>query len=116
MDDIYKNIEEYNPNKEGKILTVFDDIIADMLSSKSLQQIIAWLFTKGRKRSISLVFIMQSYFATLKNARINSTHFLLCKFQANESFNKFHSILYHILTLKTLLIFTKKIMQNHILL
>ena len=41
MDDIYKNIEEYNPNKDGKILTVFDDIIADMLSSKSLQQIIA---------------------------------------------------------------------------
>ena len=41
MDDTYKNIEEYNPNKEGKILNVFDDIIADMLSSKSLQQIIA---------------------------------------------------------------------------
>ena len=41
MHDIYKNIEEYNPNKEGKISTVFDDITADMLSSKSLQQIIA---------------------------------------------------------------------------
>ena len=66
MHDIYKNIEEYHPNKEGKISTVFDDITADMLSSKSLQQIIAWLFTKGRKWSISLVFIMQSYFATLK--------------------------------------------------
>ena len=34
MDDIYKNIEEYNPNKERKILIVYDDIIADMLSSK----------------------------------------------------------------------------------
>ena len=36
MDDIYKNIEEYNPNKKRKILIVFDDVIADMFSSKKL--------------------------------------------------------------------------------
>ena len=36
MDGIYKNIEEYNPNKKGKILTVFDDMISDMLSNKKL--------------------------------------------------------------------------------
>ena len=34
MDDIYKNIEEYNPNKKREILIVFDDMIADMLSDK----------------------------------------------------------------------------------
>ena len=34
MDDIYKNIEEYNPNKKRKILILFDDMIADMLSNK----------------------------------------------------------------------------------
>ena len=34
MDDIYKNIEDYNPNKKRKILIVFDDMIADMLSNK----------------------------------------------------------------------------------
>ena len=34
MVDIYKNIEDYNPNKELKILIVFDDLIADMLSNK----------------------------------------------------------------------------------
>ena len=34
MDDIYKNIEEYNPSKKRKILIVFDDMIADMLSNK----------------------------------------------------------------------------------
>ena len=34
MDNIYKNIVEYNPNKKRKILTVFDDMIADMLSNK----------------------------------------------------------------------------------
>ena len=37
MNDVYKNIEEYNPNKECKILIVFDDdIIADMLSNEKL--------------------------------------------------------------------------------
>ena len=37
MDDIYKNIEEYNLNKKRKILIVFDDmIIADMLSNNKL--------------------------------------------------------------------------------
>ena len=36
MADIYKNIEEYNPNKKREILIIFDDIIADMLSNKKL--------------------------------------------------------------------------------
>ena len=35
MDDIYKNIEEHNPNKKRKILVIFDDMIADMLSNKN---------------------------------------------------------------------------------
>ena len=34
MDDIYKNIEEYNPNKKCKILIVFDDMIADTFGHK----------------------------------------------------------------------------------
>ena len=38
MDDIYKNIEEYNPNQKRLILSVFDDMIADMLSNKNLIQ------------------------------------------------------------------------------
>ena len=38
MDDIYKNIEENNPNKNLKILIVFDDMIADMLSKKTIIQ------------------------------------------------------------------------------
>ena len=37
MDDIYKNIDEYNPNKKRKILIVFDDMIADMLTNKKSQ-------------------------------------------------------------------------------
>ena len=38
MDDIYKNIEEYNPHKKRKLIIVFDDMIADMLSRKTLIQ------------------------------------------------------------------------------
>ena len=63
MNDIYKNIEEYNPNKKRKILTVFDDMVADMLSSKKLNLIVAKSIIRGRKGNISLVFITKSYFA-----------------------------------------------------
>ena len=41
MNDIYENIEEYNLNKERKILAMFYDKITDMLSNKNLQQIVA---------------------------------------------------------------------------
>ena len=61
MDNIYKNIEEYNPNKKGKILTVFDDMISDILSNKKLSPVVTELFKRGRKLNISLVFITQSY-------------------------------------------------------
>ena len=58
MDDIYKNIEKYSPNKKRKILIVFDDIIADMLSNKRLNPIVTELFIRGRKLNICLVFIL----------------------------------------------------------
>ena len=71
VDGIYKNIEEYNPNKNKKILTVFDDMIADILSNKKLNPVVTELFIRGRKLNISLVFITQSYFAVPKNIRLN---------------------------------------------
>ena len=71
VDGIYKNIEEYNPNKNQKILTVFDDMIADILSNKKLNPVVTELFIRGRKLNISLVFITQSYFAVPKNIRLN---------------------------------------------
>ena len=61
MDEIYKNIEEYDPSKDRNILIVFDDMITDMLSNKNLNPIVTELFIKGRKLNISLVFITQSY-------------------------------------------------------
>ena len=66
MNDVYKNIEKYNPNKKRKILIVFDDVIADMLSNKILHPIVTELFIRGRKLNISLVFITQSYFVVQK--------------------------------------------------
>ena len=61
MDKIYKNIEEYNPNKKRKILIVLDYVIADMLSNKKLNPIVTELSIRGRKLNISLAFITQSY-------------------------------------------------------
>ena len=55
MDEIYKNIEEYNPNVKRKILIVFDDMIADMLSNKNLNPAVTELFIIRRKLTISLV-------------------------------------------------------------
>ena len=57
MVDIYKNIKDYNPNIKQKILTIFDDIIADMLSNKKLNPIVTEFFIRDRKLNISLVFI-----------------------------------------------------------
>ena len=79
MDDIYKNIDKYNPNKKRKILIVFDDMIADMLCNKKLNPIVTELFNRGRKLSIFLVFMKQSYFAVPNNIGLNSTHYFIMK-------------------------------------
>ena len=79
IDDIYKNTEEYNPNKKCKILIIFDDMMADMLSNKKLNPVTTELFIRGRKSNISLVFITQSYFAVPKIIRLNSTHYFIMK-------------------------------------
>ena len=67
MDGVFKNIEEYNPNKKRKILIVFDDMIADILSNKKLNPILTELFIRGRKLNISLVFLTESYFTVPQN-------------------------------------------------
>ena len=48
MVDIYKDIDYYNPNKKRKILIVFDDLIADMLSNKKINPIVTELIIRGR--------------------------------------------------------------------
>ena len=79
MQDVHKNIDDYNPRKKCKVLIVFDDMIADMINNKMLDTIVTELYIRGRKLNISIVFIMQSYFKVPKDVRLNSTHFLIMK-------------------------------------
>ena len=60
MQDVYRNIDEYNVDKERKILIVFGNMIADMIKNKKLNSIVTELFIRGKKLNISLVFITQS--------------------------------------------------------
>ena len=79
MNDVYENIGFYNPNRQRKVLIVFDDMIADIMGNKKFQSIIKELFIRCRKINISLVFITQSYFSVPKDVRLNSTPYLIMK-------------------------------------
>ena len=76
MRNVYKNIDDYNPEKENKTLIAFDDMTADMIQNKKLNSIVTDLFIRGRKLNICFVFITQSYFKVPKDVRLNTTHFL----------------------------------------
>ena len=79
MDDVLDDIDNYNKNRDKKVLIVFDDMIADIMRGTKLKSIIKELFIRCRKLNISIVFITQSYFRTPKDARLNSTHCILKK-------------------------------------
>ena len=79
MDDVYNNIDDYNPKRKRKILVVFDDMIADIMTNKRFQAIIKELFIRCRKLNIFLVLITQSYFSAPKEVGLNSTHYLILK-------------------------------------
>ena len=72
IDDVYDNINDYNPDRQSNILIVFDDMICDVIPAK-----VSELFIRGRKLNISLVFITQSYYAVPKDIRLNCTHYHL---------------------------------------
>ena len=102
MQDVYKNIEDYNPIKKRKVLTIFHDMIADVINNQKLNPIVRELFIRGRKRNISIVFITQSCFKVPKDVRLYSTHFFIMKIQIKENFSKLLQIIHQILTLKIL--------------
>ena len=77
MDGVYEKIDDYSPKRKRKILIVFNDMIADIMTNKKFQPIIKELFIRCRKLNISLVFITQSYFSVSKDVRLNSTHYLI---------------------------------------
>ena len=88
MEDIYKIIEKHNPNKKWKLLIVFDNMIAYMLSNKKHNPIVTELIIRGRKLNISFVFITQFYFDVPKKIRLNSTHYFNMRQKATLFFQK----------------------------
>ena len=84
MDDVYENIDDYDPSRKRKILIVFDGMIVDIVTNKKFQAITKELFITCRKLNISLVFITQSYFFVPKDVRLNSTHYLIMKINNRE--------------------------------
>ena len=79
MDDVLDDINNYNENRDKKVLMVFDDMIADIEYNKNFNRIIKELFYRAPKINVSIVFITQSYFRALKDARLNSTYYILVK-------------------------------------
>ena len=65
--------------EDKKVLIIFDDMIADIMRSEKFKAIVQELFIRCRKLNIAIVFITQSYFRTPKDARLNSTHYILMK-------------------------------------
>ena len=57
IDDVYENVDDYNPNRKRKVFIVFDDMIADIMTNKKFQTSIKELFIRCRKLNISLLFI-----------------------------------------------------------
>ena len=66
MCNVYKNITHYNTDNQNKILTVFDDMIVDVIQNKRLNSIVTELFIRGRKLNVFFVFITQSHFKVPK--------------------------------------------------
>ena len=83
MNDVFENINGYNKKCDKKVLLVFDDMIADIEHNKNFKKVIKELFYRARKLNVSIVFITQSYFRALKDARLNSTHYVLMKTKKN---------------------------------
>ena len=79
MNDVLDHINNYNKNRDKKVLIFFDDMIADIEYNKNFKRIIKELFYIARKINVSIVFITQSYLRALKDARLNSTHYIIMK-------------------------------------
>ena len=79
IDDVLDDTNNYNKNRDKKVLIVFDDMIADIEYNKNSKRIIKELFYRASKINVSIAFITQSYFRALKDARLNSTHNVLMK-------------------------------------
>ena len=115
MGNVYENVDKYNPTTRRKILIVFDDMIAEIMSNKKFHAVVKELFIRYRKLNISLVFITQSYFSVPKDVRLNSTHYLIMKINnkkelQNVAMNHSADIDYQDFTR-----FTENVQKSHII-
>ena len=115
MQYVYKNIEDYNPIKKRKTLIVFNDMIADMSRNNKLNPIGTELFIRGRKLTISVVFITQSYFKVPKDVRLNSTHFFIMKIPNKREFQQIALNHSFDIDFKDFMNIIKNVLQNHTL-
>ena len=79
MNDVLDDINNYNKNRNKKVLVIFDDMIADIMRSEKFKAIVKELFIRCRKLNIFIALVTQSNFRTPKDARLNSTHYILMK-------------------------------------
>ena len=71
MDDVYDNIDDYNPKRKIKVMIVFDDMMSHVMSDKKAQSVLKELFIRCKKLNISLIFISHFYFSAPKEVRLN---------------------------------------------
>ena len=114
MQDIYKNIQEYNIGKKCKILIVFVDTIADKINDKKLNPVVTESFIRGRKLNISIVFIIQSYFKVQKDVRLNSTHFFIMKIPNKRELQQIALNHSSDIDFKDFIKIHKNVLRNHI--
>ena len=87
MSNASDDINYYNKNRDKKVLIIFD-MTADIEYNTDFKKIIKKVFFMGRKINVSIVFITQSYFRALKDARLNSTHYILVKISNKKELRK----------------------------
>ena len=88
MNNVLDDINNYNKNRDKRVLIVFDDMVADIEYNKKSKRIIKELFYRARKINVSIVFITQSYFKALKDAGLSSTHYILMKIGNKKELKK----------------------------
>ena len=79
MDDVYDDINDYNPKRKRKVLIILGDMIPHVMSSEKAQSVLKEVFIRCRKLNISLCFLTQSYFSVPKDVRLNCTHYVIFK-------------------------------------
>ena len=115
MDDVYKNVNDYNPNRKRKILIVFDDMFANIMTNKKCQAIIKEIFIRCRKLNISILFLKQFSLSVPKYLKLNSTTFLIMRISKKENCTRLQLIILQILTTNVSWRFTENAQENYIL-